>query len=195
MKTRTRTEDKLEEMGVRPYYYRDGHSTICLLLKAESDEAVARGIAICSPRDAYVKRVGRAKALGRAVKALVRCENTEPIEPERFVMDTDFMGAVGRLYKEFMFKSIRSPLLTSKECELLHLTPRAVLDEPVKAPGDCPACYGRGWLFYTVYPVVGATYNNIERCDACMLYATDGAAETAARKAGFTVSDGRLLTT
>lgn len=45
-------------------------STACLLLK--EGKVLARGFSKCAPMDQFSKRIGRAKALGRAVSALVR---------------------------------------------------------------------------------------------------------------------------
>ena len=49
------------------YYYELGGVTVCLLVKGGVVEA--RGMSICSHKDQFVKRVGRVKALGKAMKA------------------------------------------------------------------------------------------------------------------------------
>ena len=73
--------EKLIELHVTPYFYYDRSrpliATICLLLNGQT--FISRGVALCSWRDKFVKRTGRTKACGRAIKALIRKENSMPI--------------------------------------------------------------------------------------------------------------------
>lgn len=59
--------------------------TVCLLI--DGDEVLARGVAICSLKDAHKKSVGRNIALGRAKKAIVNQETSEEINPARKKLD------------------------------------------------------------------------------------------------------------
>jgi hypothetical protein len=74
-----------EKKDVRFYYTESiaahvlvkGRITVCVInLNLKS---CARGVAICSPRDQFVKKIGRAIALGRAFKALETKQSDEPI--------------------------------------------------------------------------------------------------------------------
>lgn len=53
--------------------------TICNIRNRESKELLARGIAICSVLDNFVKKTAKHISLGRAMKALVRKKNDEMI--------------------------------------------------------------------------------------------------------------------
>lgn len=102
-----KTSDKLkrlcidEEKDIRFYYIQGfgpscvvggrtttciikGRITICLIKSTYPWPAphplYARGIAVCSPRDQFVKKMGRTIALGRAVKALENRYSSDPIE-------------------------------------------------------------------------------------------------------------------
>ncbi|MBU6232238.1 hypothetical protein KGP36_06410 [Patescibacteria group bacterium] len=59
-------ELKQKGLPVSPF---SGRTTVRIL---EDDQLIAKGVAICSPRDNFVKRVGLAKALGRALADLRR---------------------------------------------------------------------------------------------------------------------------
>ena len=71
------------EKGVRYYYLKFGHgavnlpdgflgtATVCVI----GEDSVAgwhyvRGVSFCNPRDQFVKKTGRAIALGRAIRAI-----------------------------------------------------------------------------------------------------------------------------
>jgi len=78
--------ETLKELGVtkvRFYYHTsplvNNIFTACLLVN-DKDEVLGRGISICSARDVYRKREGKNKAMGRAIRAIVRQENSEPIK-------------------------------------------------------------------------------------------------------------------
>jgi len=79
----TKQQQHLSRLQVEPIYYREhGVTTICLLRRDK--EILARGIAVCSPLDQFVKKTGRAKALGMAIRATKRGEDSEPIVASRF---------------------------------------------------------------------------------------------------------------
>jgi hypothetical protein len=66
------------------FYYRstsilNNAFTTCLFINTEKQQIVARGVSICSVRDVYCKKSGKHRAFGRAMKALVRRENTGKI--------------------------------------------------------------------------------------------------------------------
>jgi hypothetical protein len=58
------------------YYYESGENqrkiTACLLVSDRDARLLARGVAICSEKDNFSKKIGRAIAKGRATKALFR---------------------------------------------------------------------------------------------------------------------------
>ena len=106
-----RTEQVLTEHSVKPLFYYDGTITVCLLVR--DNKALSRGLSICSPLDNFAKRVGRAKALGRAVQAIVRRDSSGKIYHGRF----GGKGHRGLLLAEMEFgvKSCYLPELTSRE--------------------------------------------------------------------------------
>ena len=69
---------RLPELNVsHVLFYYVGNITVCLLVKDR--ELLARGIAVCSDRDQFIKKTGRAKALGRAVKAALKQINDDMV--------------------------------------------------------------------------------------------------------------------
>ena len=56
---------------------------VCILLD-KNNKILSRGVSICSFLDQYVKKTGRNRAFGRAVKALVNKQNSLEINPLRF---------------------------------------------------------------------------------------------------------------
>jgi hypothetical protein len=64
---------------VKEVLYYQGKSAFCLLVDEATKEPIARGVAICSPKDQFVRKTGRAKARGKAQQAIVRKENIEGI--------------------------------------------------------------------------------------------------------------------
>lgn len=116
------------------YYLRDRLQkpivTICLLVDTESEQK-ARGIAICSVQDAPNKKVGRAIALGRALKAL-RAQKTDKrsliVRNAAFytlLCVSDPITATKPLLmlegeeQRIQYKSEFEPTLNTYECELL----------------------------------------------------------------------------
>ena len=78
----------LNDLGVDKiaYFYRstplvDNAYTTCLLINSEKGRIEARGISICSVLDPYNKNTGKQKSMGRAIKALVRRQNFDKINP------------------------------------------------------------------------------------------------------------------
>lgn len=88
-----RNEAKIKQMGlekeVRYYYLKFGEgaenvpdgflgvATICIIRMSANN--YVRGIAFCSPKDQFNRKLGRAIALGRAIKAEEYMKDTEPI--------------------------------------------------------------------------------------------------------------------
>lgn len=130
-----------EFLDVIPYFYylRDRLQkpivTICLLVATETEQK-ARGIAICSVQDAPNKKVGRAIALGRALKAL-RTQNTDkrslivrnaafytllcvtnPITATRPLLTMEGFTMEGG-EQRIQYKSEFEPTLNTYECDLL----------------------------------------------------------------------------
>ncbi len=119
-----KNQAKLKKMGVmgeeRYYYMKFGEgalnvpdgflgvATICLI---PHKGVLARGIAFCSPRDQFNKRLGRNIALGRAIKALECTYSSETIPKGT---------PAGILKHRFMdFLSTYSPKLTDYEQKLV----------------------------------------------------------------------------
>jgi hypothetical protein len=71
--TETRVSPKGRSLAlIPPGGYR--RSVIAHVVDAETREQVATGTAVCNPCDQFVRKVGRAKALGRALGELARTE-------------------------------------------------------------------------------------------------------------------------
>ncbi len=106
--------EKLTTLGARVivYYLRDPfplegdfgrpYAAVALLIKA--NQVVARGFSICNPRDTFLKRVGRAKAIGYAIKAYTRETNSLPVP---------------KWWKDWQFMSVYLPVLLPYEKELM----------------------------------------------------------------------------
>jgi hypothetical protein len=56
--------------GFGDSYFR--RCVVAHVVDAETREEVAQGVAVCNPVDQFVRKVGRAKALGRALGELAR---------------------------------------------------------------------------------------------------------------------------
>jgi hypothetical protein len=75
---------KLKNMGARDlYYYQEftDRSRVAVCMVVVDKMVVARGVALCSPKDQYLKAKGRAIALGRALKAV---HHNQSVLPMRF---------------------------------------------------------------------------------------------------------------
>ena len=84
----TNIEHIFDQNGVDrvAFYYRstpilNNAFTTCLFINSEKKRIEARGVSICSVKDVYCKKVGKNRAFGRAMKALVRKENDGRINP------------------------------------------------------------------------------------------------------------------
>jgi len=113
----TKQEEWLKALNVKPfYYYLEKEITVCLLVK--NGKVVARGIAVCSPSDQFVKKTGRAKALGMALRAAINKENNQIIKPRRFIL----YQPIHPLFKAeiFVYRSYYLPSLTEFEKKLLN---------------------------------------------------------------------------
>ncbi len=100
---------------VNHIFYYEGFkrtTTVCLLLKDRS--VIARGVAICSPLDQFVKRIGRTKALGMAAAAIHRKENSRQIRScgNRILQ-------ARRFAYHFKYRSCYCPILTERETDLV----------------------------------------------------------------------------
>lgn len=83
-----KNEDKLKNLelaGKERYYYLKfppnvRAATVYIIpYPSCSGPGYVRGVAFCNPLDQFNKRLGRAIALGRAIKAIERGEDSEPI--------------------------------------------------------------------------------------------------------------------
>lgn len=112
-------EQYLDDCGLKPYYYYLGTTTVCILVHDNKICAriYARGIAICSPKDQFVKSIGRAKALGRALQAYSHNSSLNPIKHSRFPERFLFLPIL-----DFMEKSSFHPQPTTFEKNILKLS-------------------------------------------------------------------------
>ena len=73
--------------GREKYYYLRygnlGTATVCVIPVKKTPEEIwfVRGVAFCNPKDQFNRKVGRAIALGRAMKAIQSEQFTDPIPP------------------------------------------------------------------------------------------------------------------
>ena len=79
-------KETLEQNGVDQifFYFEDSPLTnniftTCLLINAKAKRIEARGVSICSLLDTFSRAKGKSKAAGRALKALIRKENSYEI--------------------------------------------------------------------------------------------------------------------
>jgi len=85
-------EQALEQYDLRDpifYFEHENQTAVCLLVK-RNGTALARGVSVCSPFDHYDKEVGRAIAIGRALRAIKKMDTTEEINPNRFTEHKSF---------------------------------------------------------------------------------------------------------
>jgi len=111
---------KLVGLGVdeNPQFYYLGNVTVCLL--RSNDKVVSRGVSVCSELDKFVKNVGRAKALGRAIRALENKRNDEPISHvDRFNGRLSGSPYLEDAQYAFGYKSLYNPSLTDYEKEVV----------------------------------------------------------------------------
>lgn len=102
-----RNEQRYGEKNFIFYYLRDDNNhprtTVCLF-RAPNNK-IYRGLSICSHQDGIDKNQGRNKAMGRAVRAYIHKENSEPISGIYF----------STMIPEFYFGLIDSGLYKSIE--------------------------------------------------------------------------------
>lgn len=113
-----KVDEELTQLQVgRPLFYYFGTTTVCLLRR--EGVVASRGIAICSPKDQFRRKVGRAKALGRAIQAIKKGEDTGEIIPERFgiIYSINLSGARIEFGK---WKACLFPVLTEMEQRIVE---------------------------------------------------------------------------
>jgi len=129
------------------FYYSDrdpfvnNNYTVCLFVDV-SGKVLSRGVSICSVKDMHNKSTARNISFGRALKALISKNNSEPINPYRF-SEKIFKNMVGtapaiekviikkngvripldyplkEAVKFFSYKSEFNPTLTKKELNII----------------------------------------------------------------------------
>jgi len=134
---------KLKENGVAKikFYYSEKDPvvnncfTVCLLLSG-TGKLLSRGVSICSVKDMHNKSDARDKSFGRALKALIKKEASEQINPRRFI--ETYEGQISDLFivrkngvripldyplreavKYFSYKSEFEPTPTEKEVRII----------------------------------------------------------------------------
>jgi hypothetical protein len=79
---------------------------------------------LCSPLDQFSKATGRAKSLGRAIKALVRKETNCSIQYKRLLDRYNFgnehLSDIHEAYNFFGWKSMYNPTLTEFEQRIIN---------------------------------------------------------------------------
>ena len=103
------------------YYYRDTEKkpiiTVCLL---KAEQAIGKGIAICSDLDSPCKRTGRQIAKGRAIQALVHRITTQPVNR---IEALTVLWKANPLIPQFINKTIFNPSLKPFEIRMLNRQP------------------------------------------------------------------------
>lgn len=106
-------QTQLRERQVTELFYRDGHTTICLLV-TPAHVVLSRGVVICSGTDKYIRRVGRNKASGMAMHALIYHRTIDlPI-----ILSPN--PASERAYSAFGYKATFMPILHNYEKDLVE---------------------------------------------------------------------------
>ncbi len=113
-KVRNSNLEFLKENKITPVFYYNNHESVCLLIN-EDKKVLARGVSICSYRDQFIKKIGRAKAMGRAIKAYKNRQSSDPI---RFDWCPDWSWLASSAEK-FKYKSNYNPIPSMQERELL----------------------------------------------------------------------------
>jgi len=109
----------------KPLYYFDQPLAVCLLV-GENGEVVARGIAICSVRDSFARRLGRELASKRAAHAWMAEKSEGPIAP-RWGLDAGWPLKVafetfkrGKNGQQTAYKAEYMPVLTPRERKIVN---------------------------------------------------------------------------
>jgi len=91
--------------------------TVCLLLDNDK-KVLARGVAICSLKDAHKKSEGRDKSFGRAFKALVNVETSDPVNSDRKNLNKTFIKKINSketYYEEIVDEAAKKHFETYKK--------------------------------------------------------------------------------
>jgi hypothetical protein len=113
---------KLEKLNLTPVFHYEGRATICLLVD-KSKRSLSRGIAICSNRDNFSKKIGRMKALGVALQTYEHQTNMGLISPNAYrkqaltSADRDTLGSFAIRYE---YRGAYLPKLTPVETKLVE---------------------------------------------------------------------------
>lgn len=116
-----RNLQQLKDLEVKPLFYYVARDTVCLLKR--EDKIVARGVSSCSLKDQFIKKIGRAKAQGMALKALIR-QNSGKDFPHRHWRNLPGIPELReniQVLEQPMMYCI-NPSLTPKEFNILRLT-------------------------------------------------------------------------
>ena len=104
-------------METKFYYLRDEANrplvTVCLATDTKGQHY--RGIAICSPKDNPVKRVGKQIALGRVFRALHRKIESDPV----YRSEACYILREVQAPNPYYIKSTNDPILTPIEIKLI----------------------------------------------------------------------------
>ncbi len=110
-------EKHLADNHLQPIYYYEGKITVCLLRHGTHPVLIlSRGVAICSPSDQFIKRIGRARALGMALRAFKHKESWGEIVP---LLRRSRKHPIWQLYHKWGDRSTYEPTLTSWERTLI----------------------------------------------------------------------------
>jgi len=120
-------QTKLKVFYLRDLYYYKTYEdrsriTVCILVDEEGS-IQARGMAICSPLDQFVRRYGRTIALGRALQSLYHKSHMHMIHPRFFAYGNNqalTLNGLGR------YKGQYQPPPTVHERELVSKIPSTV---------------------------------------------------------------------
>ena len=115
-----------EKILLKYYYFRDSYRnpriTVCLAYFDHDPFERARGVAFCSFKDSPNKKIGRAIATGRALKALIEGTRSSPMCREEInaIVDTCWFETISR--EAFLidgYKSCYKPELDDFETWLI----------------------------------------------------------------------------
>lgn len=114
-------EKHLADDQLQPIYYYEGKVTICLLRHERGVFVLSRGVAICSPSDQFIKRIGRARALGMALRSLKYLKSWGEIRPLNYPPPQSGKPThpIWQISPKFKYRSTYLPQLTLWERVLL----------------------------------------------------------------------------
>ena len=87
---------------------RELKSTVYCIIKNESGDTIASGVAICSPKDSYTKIIGEKKALARALQSMGNMGK----HARRVVWDDYFVSSAKRRRFHAAFLAKKEELVT-----------------------------------------------------------------------------------